>query len=91
MLVDLNTMVDVPDLVQNGNITVYANTFTNITYATFYQSTVTINPTLQVSILNAQAGDYINVISQSITGFTIQCYNNNTPVTRTISWLAVGY
>jgi len=81
--------IDVPDLVQTGTNLIVPSSGLRVTYGKAFHAT----PNLQVTILDAVAGDRA-VVQQNtdpLLGFDIRIFNNSTPVERVINWLAQGY
>nr|WP_255810186.1 host specificity factor TipJ family phage tail protein [Achromobacter sp. ACRQX] len=81
--------IDVPDLVQTGTGVTVPSGGLRISFPKEFHT----KPNLQVTTLDAVAGDRA-VIQQTVDpllGFNIQMFNNATPVSRVINWLAQGY
>ena len=79
--------VDMPDRVDKGtNLSVVAGGQA-VAYGTAFQ----VAPNVQVTIINATAGDDIVLTAQATGGFTIQVKNGGVGVARVINWLAQGY
>lgn len=81
--------IDVPDLVQTGTNLSIPSSGLRVTYGKAFHAI----PNLQVTILDAVAGDRA-VVQQNtdpLLGFDIRIFNNSTPVERVINWLAQGY
>lgn len=79
--------VDVPDRICQGTAVAVPAAGMTITYPTPFQ----IRPNLQVCILNAVQGDYATVTGDTKSGFTVQCFNAGTAVSRSIHWIAQAY
>lgn len=80
--------VDMPDITDKGNSVSIDAAGTAVTFAKNFQTT----PNIQITILNAQAGDQITFpVAKSATGFTIRIMNGGSGVARTIDWFAAGY
>lgn len=80
--------VDVPDRAERGTSAAIAALGTAVTFAKSFQAI----PNVQVTILNAVAGDdvFFNA-GPSTSGFTVQIKNAGAGVARSINWLAQGY
>lgn len=80
--------VDVPDRAERGTSTAIAAGGTAVTFTKSFQAV----PNVQVTILNAVAGDdvFFNA-GPSTTGFTVQVKNAGAGVARNINWLSQGY
>nr|WP_275255714.1 host specificity factor TipJ family phage tail protein [Achromobacter ruhlandii] len=81
--------VDVPDLLQSGTALTVSPAGTRVIFPKKFH----MRPNLQVTILDAVAGDRA-VVRQDVDpvlGFDIQMLNGSTPVERVINWLAQGY
>ena len=48
-------------------------------------------PAVQLTIVNASAGDDIILSSETLNGFNVQVLNGGTGVVRTVNYLAQGY
>ena len=79
--------VDVPDRTDKGTGIAVPAGGLSITYATPFQ----VAPNLQVTIVNASAGDDIILTAQTKAGATIQILNGGSGVARTVNWLAAAY
>lgn len=81
--------VDVPDLLQSGTALTVPPAGTRVIFPKQFH----MKPNLQVTILDAVAGDRA-VVRQDVDpmlGFDIQMFNGSTPVERVVNWLAQGY
>lgn len=81
--------IDVPDLVQSGTGVAAPASGMRVNFPKNFHA----KPNLQVTLLDAQAGDraVIQQVSDYLLGFDIQIFNNATPVERVFNWLAQGY
>jgi hypothetical protein len=80
--------VDVPDRSERGTSAAIAAGGTAITFTKSFQAV----PNVQVTILNAVAGDDVFFNAGPTTaGFTVQIKNAGAGVARTINWVAQGY
>jgi hypothetical protein len=81
--------VDVPDRIDRGqNISISAGG-TAIAYS---PSAFNAVPNLQITILNAQAGDDVQfTVAPNAAGFTVKVVNAGVGVARSINWIAQGY
>ena len=48
-------------------------------------------PAVQLTIVNASAGDDIILSSETLNGFNVRVLNGGTGVVRTVNYLAQGY
>lgn len=79
--------VDVPDIIQKGeNLTVSALGET-VTYAKAFHAI----PNVQITIIDAIDGDWIELTNSTISSFDIKIYNGATAVVRDINWISQGY
>lgn len=81
--------VDVPDLLQSGTALTVPPAGTRVAFPKQFH----MKPNLQVTILDAVAGDRA-VVRQDVDpmlGFDIQMFNGASPVERVVNWLAQGY
>lgn len=80
--------VDMPDRRERGTAVAIAAGGTAVTFATPFQ----IVPNVQITILNAAAGDtVIFTAGPTAAGFTVQVLNGGVGVGRNINWLAEAY
>ncbi len=81
--------IDLPDLVQTGTGVTVPSGGLRINFPKEFHT----KPNLQVTTLDAVAGDraVIQQTTDPLFGFDIQVFNNSTPVSRVINWLAQGY
>ena len=84
---EMTFTVDMEDRYDKGTGVAVAAGGTATTYATPFQ----VAPNVQVTIINATAGDDIILTPQTESGFTVQVKNGGVGVARTINWLAQGY
>lgn len=87
VVTQFSVSVDVPDRVDTG--TAVNCPITGL--AVVYVPQFTAAPNVQITILNAQAGDDIVLVSQDAAGFFVQIINGGSSVNRSINWLAQGY
>lgn len=90
VLTQLNWTVDMPDLIQSGTNIDVSDEGLSIIYTTPYQPILN-NPSVQITILNEQSGDFISTLEQTSTGFAIVISNGDIPVSRALNYVAVGY
>jgi hypothetical protein len=83
----LGFTVDVPDRLDKGTAVAVPAGGLAVAYAAPFNAV----PNVQVTILDAQAGDDALVTSTAMTGFTVALVNGATPVARTVNWIAQGY
>ena len=78
---------DIPEVVRSGEVTLPASP-TAIVYSAPFTST----PDLIVTIVDPDAGDYVDVTSPTATGFTVQVLSGTTgnPVAKTVRYFARG-
>lgn len=82
-----NFTIDVPDRVDTGTeISVPAAGLT-VTYTSPFNDV----PNVQVTILDAVAGDILALTGRSAASFTMQITNGGSGVARTVNWAAQGY
>jgi hypothetical protein len=79
--------IDVPDMLQRGESVLVASSGQRITYAKQFHH----NPNVQITILDAVAGDWYSLTGDDETGFNIRLFNNSTAVQRQINWISQGY
>ena len=91
----LNTLIDVPDVVDSGTATVGSTSGQTIA---FTQTFNTPNPATDIFITvaivgNSSGGDFLMVHNITATNFKVTVYDNSgSPVTgRTVNWIARGY
>lgn len=89
---DFIISVDVPDRVDTGQITT-ATGGSTVTYVAPFLGGATgmTVPAVQLTIVNATAGDDIILSSETLNGFTVQVLNGGSGVSRTVNYLAQGY
>ena len=92
VLSDLVFSVDVPDRLDSYSITV-ASVGQSVTFSAPFNGGPGAggNPAIQVTILNAVAGDDVVVSSISKTGCNVQILNGGVGVVRAINLQAQGY
>lgn len=84
--------VDVPDRIDNFNLTTLAGGSTVSYTAPFNGGPGGLaNPLVQITIVNATAGDDVVLTAQTTSGFTVQVFNGGVGVARQINVLAQGY
>jgi len=79
--------IDVPDLIQRGEIVTVPAAGARITYPKPFHAT----PNVQITWLDAVDGDRYVLTGQDATGFNIRFYNNSTPVSRQMNHISQGY
>lgn len=81
--------IDLPDLLQIGTGVTIPASGMRISYPKKFHA----KPNLQVTILEAAAGDRADIKQNvdSLEGFDIQIINNSTPVERVVNWLSQRY
>lgn len=91
-LFDASVKVDMPDRVDSfENQTSHASEATVITYNQVFKGPGT-SPNVQISIDNAQSGDYWTFDYKTLEGFAIRFYDNtDTQVVRQFDVVAKGY
>ena len=89
---DFIISVDVPDRVDSGQI-ITSTGVTSVTYTKAFlggASGMTV-PAVQLTIVNAMAGDDIILSNETLSGFDVQVLNSGSGVVRTINYLSQGY
>jgi hypothetical protein len=79
--------VDVPDLIQRGELVTVPVGGLHIVYDKWFHAT----PNVQITWLNAVNGDRYVLSNQSEQGFSIVFYNGNTSVARQMNHISQGY
>ncbi|MYZ44224.1 host specificity factor TipJ family phage tail protein [Schauerella aestuarii] len=79
--------VDVPDMIQRGEIVTIPAAGARITYPKPFHAT----PNVQITWLDAIADDRYVLTNQDATGFNIRFYNASTPVARQMNHISQGY
>lgn len=80
--------VDMPDRIVKGTAASAPSGGLAVTFSPAFQ----ITPNVQITIVNATAGDDVFFpVAPSSTGFTVQIRNGGSNVARTINWSAIGY
>ena len=89
---DFVMTVDVPDRVDTGQITT-AEAGSAVTYTAPFNGGATglTVPAVQLTIVNAQAGDDVVLSNQTLSGFTVRVTNAGVGVSRAVNWLSQGY
>jgi len=89
---DFIISVDVPDRVDTGQVVTAAGGST-VTYVAPFIGGATgmAVPAVQLTIVNASAGDDIILTNETLNGFTVQVLNSGSGVSRTVNYLAQGY
>ena len=92
VVTDFIFTVDVPDRVDTGQVTtnIAGSTVTYVAPFIGGATGMTV-PAVQLTIVNAQAGDDIILTNETLSGFDVQILNGGTGVVRTVNWLAQGY
>lgn len=79
--------IDVPDLIQKDQDVTIPSTGITITYVKTFHGL----PNVQITVIDAVAGDNFVLTNSGFAGFDIQVFNDVTPVERKINWLAQGF
>ena len=89
---DFIISVDVPDRVDTGQITT-ATSGSTVTYVAPFIGGATgmTVPAVQLTIVNAVAGDDIILSNETLNGFDVRVVNSGSGVSRTVNYLAQGY
>jgi predicted phage tail protein len=88
VLQSLKAIVDMPDRTERGRNIAVPSTGLDITYNRGFN----VLPTLAVTGKNLQTGDYLEITSETVSGFRVVARNAaGAGVTRTIDWIANGY
>lgn len=82
-----NYEVDVDDLVQTGTSATSASGTTTVTFAEEFNDV----PSINVTILNQQNGDYYVIGTVTASSFPLDVYNGASRVVRNISYTAIGF
>jgi len=78
--------VDVPDAVDKGMVLVPLAGLDIAFNRTFRDA-----PGISVAILDGSSSDYHKTTNLTKTSFTVSLYNGETPISKYISWTAIGY
>lgn len=87
VLSEFTIEVDVDDFIQRGTATTSAISTTTVTFAEEFN----VVPTVNVTILNQQNGDYYVIGTITSSGFPLDVYNGVLRVIRDTSYTATGY
>lgn len=79
--------VDVPDLVQKGESVTTSIAGSTITYAKDFHAV----PNVQITIMDALDGDWIELTNSTASSFDVTIYNGAVAVSREINWISQGY
>jgi hypothetical protein len=79
--------VDVPDLIQKGESVTTSISGSTITYAKDFHAV----PNVQITIMDAIDGDWIELTNSTASSFDVTIYNGATAVSREINWISQGY
>lgn len=92
VIADFVMTVDVPDRVDTGQI-ITAEAGSAVTYTAPFNGGATglTVPAVQLTIVNAQAGDDVVLSNQTLAGFTVRVTNAGVGVSRAVNWLSQGY
>ncbi|VVE90394.1 host specificity factor TipJ family phage tail protein [Pandoraea bronchicola] len=85
--------VDVPDRLDTGtNVPVAAGGAT-VTFASSFNAGPNADPQphVQITLLNAIAGDQVVLTNSTLAGFNVKVVNGSADVARSINWSAQGY
>ena len=92
VVTDFIFSVDVPDRVDTGQVTTNVGGSSVVYAASFIGGATGMTvPAVQLTIVNAQAGDDIILSNETLAGFDVQILNGGSGVVRTVNWLAQGY
>lgn len=78
--------IDMPDILESGS-----NTSDVTTKSITYVNNFSIAPKVQITILNAVAGDDAILTNESASGFNIDIKNGGSNVTRSFNYFVKGY
>jgi hypothetical protein len=79
--------VDVPDIIQKGESLIVSELGETVVYNKPFHAV----PNVQITIIDAVDGDWIQLTNSTIDSFDITIYNGATPVVREINWISQGY
>jgi hypothetical protein len=79
--------VDVPDMIQKGEGVTVSVLGSTVSYAKDFHAV----PNVQITILDAVDGDWIELTNSTFSSFDITIYNGATAVSRAINWISQGY
>lgn len=79
--------IDVPDIVETGNAIIVPSEGLHIDFEKNFHA----KPNLQVTILNKKQGDDEFITNLNASGFDICLKNGDSPITKTINYVAQGY
>lgn len=82
-----NYKIDMPDRIEQDTSITIVDTGATVSYTTEFNAL----PNLQVTILNATAGDDAVITNETTTGFDVIIKNSGVGVQRNINWIAQGY
>ncbi|MDM8356679.1 host specificity factor TipJ family phage tail protein [Pandoraea communis] len=85
--------VDMPDRLDTGTSVQVVSAGIDVTFNSAFNAgpNAETEPHVQITLLNAQAGDVVVLSSITLAGFHVQVLNGTTPVARYINWSAQGY
>ena len=91
-LEELSILVDKKDVIKTGSSTSSTVADTQVTFATpFYAGIGGVsNPSIGYGIIGGQSNDVVVITSRNKDGFYYSVFNNNSRVSRTIDWQAIG-
>jgi hypothetical protein len=87
VLTDFVFTVDVPDRTEKGTDVACPAAGLTVTFDAPFNAP----PNVQLTILNAEQGDYVVLSSPTENGFTAQVMNAGVGIARNINWAAQGY
>lgn len=79
--------VDVPDLIQKGEGVTTSVSGSTITYTKDFHAV----PNVQITIIDAIDGDWLELTDSTISSFKVTIYNGAVAVARQINWISQGY
>lgn len=87
-VVELSVEIDMPDRLEGAEDVSVGTGGLSVSYSPAFKA----KPVIAITPKNFQTGDYFTVTGDDRTGFTINIYDaTDTPVARTIDWIAKGY
>lgn len=82
-----NWSIDVPDRIEKGTaVTVGIDGISVIYSRVFFGS-----PNTQITIIDAQEGDYYELSNQTLEGFELKTKNGTSNVVRSVNWISQSY
>lgn len=85
--------VDMPDRLDTGTNVSVTTSGRTVVFSTPFNGGVDspTQPHIQITLLDAVAGDQVVLTSVALASFFVQIMNSGVPVARSINWLAQGY